>query len=259
MVKAVTDSEMGSTSVCTDRLELTRLVGQSVKLYSKQFPGRTLRSKVLSAGNHRILVKSGGPSDLLISLVNHQKVIVQFPYKGQEISVNARLKRSDGGRCYFEFDERAVPLSQRRFLRLRRDCLVKLAAISVKANYRQKLSNLRWVESNTDNFSSGGLLLNVPGFLENGVTLLLNVDIEDDLFPPLVLGRVRYCYQDEEAGFKAGVEFLVKDMVNRLLPRSVLGQLPTIVLNYSVTAREKLNRKLQVVRPWKNEPHRSTA
>ena len=257
MAKDVSHTKLDRAAVATDRLELTALVGQVVKLYSRQFAGRALGGKVISAGDQRILVAPGGPLDPLTSLVNHQKVVVQFPYKGQEISVNAWLKRSDGGRCYFEFDTKVVPLSQRRFLRVPQECMVRLAAVSLKTSYRQKLGNLRWIESNTDNFSSGGVLLNVPGYLENGVTLLLNIDAREELLPPLVMGRVRYCYQDDDSGYKAGVEFLVKEVTTRLLPPPMLAKLPPVVLNYTVATREKLNRKLQVLRRGIRESHRS--
>jgi hypothetical protein len=251
--------DIGARAVDTSRLDLTQLVGKPVKFFSKQFPGKTINSKCVSAGTRRILVNSSGSTDPLMNLVNHQKVVIQFPYKGQSLSVNAWLKRSDGGRCYFEFDTKVAPLSQRRFLRISREFLVKLAALSVRAHYRQNLANLRWVESNTCNFSSGGMLLSISSYLEPGATLLMNIDVNDNLFPPLVLGRVKYCYQDDDSGFKAGIEFMVKETAGKLVPPPILRLLPNSVQSYTVTARERLNRKFQVMRPWSEQPNRSKA
>ena len=100
------------------------------------------------------------------------------------------------------------------------------------------------MQTNSANFSSGGLLLHLPGFLERDVRLLLNVNIVDELFPPLVMGQVRYCYQDPEANHQAGVEFIVREVAQRVFPKSTLTQLPPVVMQYSVMNREKLNKKI---------------
>jgi hypothetical protein len=226
------------------RLELSCLVGQHIKIYSSQFPGKDLRPRVLSITENQILVNSAGDAELLNSLVNNQTVIMQFPYKGQTVAINAQLKRSDGGRCYFIFDEKATPLSQRKYRRISGDCAVKLAAFPTLTFTRKHASHLRWVETAAVNFSSGGVLVELPTLLEPDAKLLLNVGISNELFPPLVLAKVRHGYSHQENRFRIGAEFLVRENISRQLSDAVIRQLPAVVVQYTARDREKLNKQI---------------
>ena len=90
------DGKTGSEAVFVD---VSRLVGYEIKMYTEQLPGKQLCCKVVSALGQKITVDSGGAFGVIGNLVSPQKVILQFPYKGQDIAVRAQLKRSCGGRA----------------------------------------------------------------------------------------------------------------------------------------------------------------
>jgi hypothetical protein len=235
---------INSDGIEIDRLELSQLVGKYVKLYSPQFPGKVLKPKVISIQDGQIMISGGGETDATNNLVNNQIVVLQFPYKEQEITSNARLRRSAAGRCYLEFGCRVVPLSQRRFKRVYESRSVKLAAIPVRAFSRRSLAALRWVETQSLNFSSGGVMISLPSILERDATVLLNLGVVHELLPPLLLGQVRHCFQFEETGFRVGIEFLVREVLSKQLRPSVLDELPAATKDYTARKREKLNKDI---------------
>lgn len=237
-------SDLDLKGIDISRLDLSRLVGKYVRLFSSQFPGKVLRAKVLSASENQILVNSGTENDLLKTLVNRQKIIVQFPYKGQDVSINAQLNRSEGGRSYFVFDKRAVPLSQRKFIRVNVQRSVKMAAFPVLTFNRKSLTKLRWLETGSINISSGGILVGLNGPLERDARLLMNIEMADELFPQLVVGQVRHSFQSEETSFRVGVEFIVREMLGSAFPQTMIEQLPPVVQSYTGVNREKLNKKI---------------
>ena len=237
-------SDLDLKGIDISRLDLSRLVGKYVRLFSKQFPGKVLRAKVLSTSEHQILVNSGTDNDMLNTLVNRQTIIIQFPYKGQDVSINAQLNRSDGGRSYFVFEERAVPLSQRKFVRVNAHRSVKMAAFPVLTFNRKSLTKLRWLETDTINVSSGGLLIGMSGPMERDARLLMNVEMHDELFPQLVVGQVRHSFQSEETSFRVGIEFVVREMLGSAFPQNMIEQLPPVVQSYTGVNREKLNKKI---------------
>jgi len=239
-----TKTKLDAPAIEIGQLDLAHLVGNYIKLYSSQLPGKMLRSKVLSATHRQILVNAGGEQDILAKLVNRQSVVVQFPYKGQDISVRAQLNRSEGGRCYFELPEKATPLSQRKFLRVSEHRTVKLARLPGGTIGRDGLKRLRWVETETVNYSSGGVLLSLPGSIDRDVRLLLNIDLAEDLLPPLVVGRVRHWFQGDESRVRVGVEFVVREVMARLFPPSSMDRFPEAAMRYSARDREKLNKKI---------------
>ncbi|MDZ4724402.1 MAG: hypothetical protein SGI97_10960 [candidate division Zixibacteria bacterium] len=227
------------------RLDVSRLVGHFLIMYSEQFPGKELVTKVLSTQQRMLLIDSSGNQGLIDSLVNNQTVVVKFTYKEQLVSIRAHLKRSGGGRCYLVLDDRITPLTQRRFQRIPLVTSVKLAAIP-KISYSQKgLSHLRWMETESINFSSGGLLISIPSFLEKTVNLLVNFEVENETFPSLVLAHVRHCYHIEHGRYQAGIEFLTRDLVEKQFPADRLRTFPAAVLEYTAQLRDIINRNLQ--------------
>ena len=253
MSEPVPKSDLEMKGVDITRLDLSRLVGKYVRLFSSQFPGKVLRAKVLSTSDNQILVNSGTDNDMLNTLVNRQKIVIQFPYKGQDVSISARLNRSEGGRSYFRFDEKAVPLSQRKFVRVSTERSVKMAAFPVLTFNRKSLTKLRWLETDSINISSGGVLVGLNGPLERDARLLMNIEFGDELFPQLVVGQVRHSFQSEETSFRVGIEFIVREMLGSAFPQNMIEQLPPVVQSYTGVNREKLNKKI-LAGKWQTEP-----
>ena len=227
-----------------DRIDLSHLVGKYISLFSSQYPGQTLRTKVLSIRDLRIQINAGGEADRVAQLVNRQGVVVQFLYKGQDISVRAQLDRSEGGRCNLDLMDKATPLSRRKFRRVNEPVAAKVAALPGTAFTRETLKRLRWMETQTVDLSSSGVQLSLPGVLERDNRMLLNLELAVDLLPALVLGRVRHWFQAEDNRYRIGVEFIVREMVKRLFPPSTVGQIPQVALGYSAQDREKLNKEI---------------
>ena len=101
--------------------------------------------------------------------------------------------------------------------------------------------------TNSVNVSSGGLMVTIPSFLEKDVYLLINIDIEDDLFPPLILGQVRHCFQLDNGQFQIGIEFVVQEIGQKLFSAARRDELPSALFRYTRLQRDKLNRKLEAM------------
>lgn len=238
----------GERGVATVDLDFSHLVGRQIALYSEQFPGKRMTTKVLAYAEGELLVNNAGQDGLVDTLVDRQTLIVQFPYKGQEISVRVKIKRTQAGRCYFVLGKQVVPLNQRRFDRITMVRPVSLAPLPALSSTRLDIARLRWMETDTVNFSSGGVLVSMSSFIQQNQFLLMHVELpEEHLLPGLLLAQVRHCYQAELAAFKIGVEFVIRETSTRSLPADRLQQLPSSVTSYTAKEREKLNT---VVRAW---------
>ncbi len=226
------------------KLDVSDLVGRKIKLFSHQLPGKEINSKVLAVADGQMQVDSGARFNTVENLVSHQTVVVQFPHRGEEISVKAQLKRTAGGRLYLILGEKASPLSQRRFMRRPLAKRVRLATYPIVSSQTTELSHLRWMETTTIDLSSGGVLLEVSSALEPSVYLLLNIDLHPLDFPPLVLGVVRHRYQSDNVRFRVGVEFIVKEAARRLFSSLERGALPASLFSYTRAYRQQLNSAL---------------
>jgi len=120
-------ADSGNPAFSSISLDLSRLVGHHITLYTEQIPGKKLQARVVAVHDKQISIDTSGKSSLINNLVSQQKVVLQFAHKGQEISVKATLIRSLGGRCLFIIDERVTPLAQRRFYRVELVKQIKLA------------------------------------------------------------------------------------------------------------------------------------
>lgn len=230
------------------QIDLSKLVGYEIKIFSEQFPGKALGAKVSFTKPGQISVDSGARFGNIENLVNLQTVVLQLTHKGQQVSVKAQLRRAAGGRCTFMLQDKATPLARRRFVRLQIQRSVRLAAFPVAAHARRDLKQLRWMATDSVSLSSGGLAVKVPTFLEKGVLLLISVEWEENLLPPILLGRVKHCFQEEDGQFLTGVEFLVDEESQRLFPPFSRRSLPGSLFTYSNEKRARLNRKLHLLK-----------
>lgn len=232
------------------RLDLSQLVGYEMRLFSDQFPGKELHTKAIAVSDRQIHVESGQRFGDLENLVNHQTVVVQFMYRGQDISVKAKFQRSNGGRCLITLGETVTPLRQRRFCRIPMSVIVRLANYPVTGWRERKLNQLRWIETSSLNFSSGGLMIVLPSPLDKSSRLLLNVNPHDIDFPALVLGRVCHCYQGEDMQYRIGIEFITSETVRRTIPPARISGLPQALFTYDRSVRDEVNR---IVLKWAND------
>jgi hypothetical protein len=226
------------------RLDLAELVGREIRLYTEQVPGKELRSKVLAVQDRQLQIFSGGPTSLIENLVNNQNVVLQCMYRGEELAVRAKLRRAGGGKCYLYLEEKVTPLRQRRFRRVTLTRPVRLAVFPMNQPVRSGLGQLRWMATETLNFSSGGSMVALPSVLDRRTCLLVSMDLQDLSFPSLILCQVCHAHQADTGPFHTGLEFVTREMSSRAMPPERRRDLPGAVFDYSAEEREKLNRTI---------------
>jgi len=237
-------------AIDASRLDFSLLIGGELTLFSEQFPGKPLKSRVVLADNREISLDRSGSSGLIDNLVSNQKVTLRVGYKSQQISVPATLKRNDGGKCRLVLGEKVVPLSRRKFARAKISRPVKLAAMPAATFRRNKLARLRWIETVTIDVSGGGALIDFSSCLVKPTYLLLNLELKEFSFPSLVLGQVLYSLPRDAGNFHVGLEFIVKEASQMHFPLATLKQLPPVVFKYGREEQFGLNKKILT---WKRD------
>jgi c-di-GMP-binding flagellar brake protein YcgR len=245
MADSIAPDSVPENAIDSSRLDFSLLVGHTLTVFSDQFPGKPLKSRVILANEREIVIDRSGGLGLVDSLVNNQQVTIRVEYKGQQVAVPAQIKRSAGGACKMVLGEKAVPLRRRRFVRVAMACPVKLAVVPLATFDPRKLARLRWVETMTISLSPGGVLIDFSSCLENSTYLLMNIGLEDFAFPSLVLGQVRYTLPGEIGHYRVGVEFIVKEAGQERLSSLTLKRLPSSIFEYDESKRNELNDKLK--------------
>ncbi|MBD3401826.1 hypothetical protein GF420_02940 [candidate division GN15 bacterium] len=245
MPHPVLDAVTSGKEIDALRLDLSCLVGHTVSIYSEQFPGTELQTRVMAYAGRDVHISNAGSGGKIDNLVHRQTVVVKFAYKGQQIAVRAKLKRSQGGRCFLALDERVVPLAQRRFVRMPMVRPVNLAPYPNSSFGPVDIARLRWIQTESINISSGGALVQLSNYLQPDIYLLMHFDLPKKLLPDLVLAKVRHCYQIDFSGYKVGVEFVVREATRKAFPRNRLENLPPAVFSYTASDREKRNYEIQ--------------
>jgi len=225
-------------------MDLSSLVGREIIIFSEKYQGKPIKSKVVLVNEHILSIDHSGSVSLLDKLFDDQEIIVQFLYKGQRVSVPATLRRNSHGQCHIKLGKYMIPLLRRRFHRFNISQRVKCAVISAQTFNKNNISRLRWIETDSLNLSSGGIMLTFPSHLTNTTYLLLNIEAMDIEFPRLIVGKVCYSYPMDKYHFNIGVEFIVTEKKEIHFPQLTLKQLPPVVFQYSVSKRAELEKKL---------------
>lgn len=226
------------------KIDISSTVGHKITLFSDQFAGQSLISRIVVATGNTISLDRSGGFGLVDNLVNNQKVIVKLDYKGEEIAILGTLKRVNRGGCKVQFDDKVQPLFRRRYPRAFLHCPINLAAVPIQSFSSSRLSKLRWMITNTVNLSGGGALLDFSSYLESTTYLFMNIDFKEILFPSLLLGQVCHCQQMEDGHFHIGVEFIPREEQERHFSTTVVRQLPTALATYDDVQRFLLSKKI---------------
>ena len=232
-----------------NKFDFTSLVGGKIKVYSDQFPGKSLSSRITVSGIDVITIDRSGADGLIDSLVNNQKVIVQVEYKKEKIAICGTFNRV-GGACKINFHNKVVPLFRRKHVRVEIEKPIRLSVLPVKSFTKARLSKLRWMETSTINLSGGGSLLDMSSYLEAPTYLFINLDFDEVEFPKLIMGQVRHCHLDNPGHYHVGVEFITREQRRKHFSSSIKKQLPGQVSQYDDIQRSLLTKKIQV---WKEE------
>jgi len=153
--------------IASEQLDLSSVVGHDVTIYSRQFPGKPLQSKVILVTKNTLSLDRSGSGGQIDSLVNNQRVTIKIDYKNEPVAISAVLKRSSGGRCNIILGEQVTLLARRRYARIPIDRPAKFAVIPTAPAKRGQIGRLRWLPSTTTDFSGGGVLVHLTSSLEH--------------------------------------------------------------------------------------------
>ena len=227
------------------KFDLSTVVGRKVTIYSKQFKGKPLESRVVVAGNNTITIDRSGGAGLVDSLVHNQQVTVNLEYRGEEIAIVGVLKRTGTSGCKIIFDNKVTPLSRRRFPRVYLSRPVRLAALPSQSLSPKGLSRLRWMATSTINLSGGGTLIRFSSYLEPPTYLCMSIDLTEISFPRLVVGQVRHCAAlDGGNGYHIGIKFIPREERAQHLTNGSIRSLPKSVFEYDEIQRCLLSKRL---------------
>lgn len=224
---------------------LNSLVGRNILIQSEQFQGQPIKSKVVLVNDKTISVDRSGGQGLIEELLNNQDVIVQFDYKGQRISVNAKVTRSVKGRCSLTLGEKFVPLSRRRHVRFDKHLITRCAALPLASANTIGLARLRWLETDTVNVSCGGTMLKLPSNLSTDTYLLINLQAQHLGYPNLIIGQVRHCNPADSYNYLVGVEFIPFEEKENHFPSITLKRLPAAAFEYDQNKMRLIDRNLK--------------
>ncbi len=246
-MKTVVDNihEEEHEAIDISRFDLSTVVGRKVTIYSKQFKGKPLESRVIVAGNNTITIDRSGAAGLVDSLVHNQQVTVNLEYRGEQISIVGTLKRTGTSGCKIIFDDKVVPLSRRRFPRVYVSRPVRLAALPSQSISPKGLSRLRWMATSTINLSGGGTLIRFSSYLEPPTYLCMSIDLTEIPFPRLVVGQVRHCASlGSGSGYHIGIKFIPREERVKHLSNGSIRSLPMSVFEYDEVQRCLLSKRL---------------
>lgn len=239
----------------SELIDLPSLVGREITLFSEQFPGVPLSSRVVQASNLTLLIDRSKNVDRFDVLINNQQVILQFSYRGEQVSITAVLKRKPNGSCSLLLGNKVLPLTPRRFRRYLIPRQIRLAVLQVIASRARILNKLRWMETSTINLSCGGLMLDMNCMFRNETALLINIEAQEFSIPKLLVAQVRHYHQDRDSNFKIGIEFLMKKESQICIKGSALSGLPPVVFEYDSDLRSEIDRKLSA---WMQSTNKTT-
>ena len=254
-----TENIMNDKTIEAKLLDLASMVGREIVIYCDQYPGKPLSTRVIMANNYSMAVDRGKSSGLIDELVNDQRVIMQFDYRGELVSVDAQLNRSPGGQCTLTLADKVVPLTRRRFRRYPIERLTRLAVFNAKTFDHHNLSRLRWIETKSLNISCGGMLLGMSSQIRSKTYFLLNIEMNSPEFPKFVIGQVRHSIHGEDGRYHTGIEFIVSEKKARHFSQFTIKELPEAFFEYTIPQRINVSKQLAAWKPGQGaDVNRST-
>ncbi len=231
--------------ISSEQLDLSSLVGRNITIFSEQFPGNSLQSRVVMVNDNRLSIDRGKNHGKIDELINNQNIITQFDYKGEKISVSAVLKRTTSGKCTIILGDNVVPLTRRKFKRFIYSDSAKFAVIASNITSPSFTSRLKWRDSKIVNISCGGALLEASNLFMENTLLFINLPLKDLSLPHLIIVQVRYCYEWKANKFRIGVKFIINEEKMNHFDKKAINCLPPAVLEYSKILQKEVNDNLQ--------------
>lgn len=233
--------------------DLSSIVGREVLIISDRFEGKPLKSKVLLANESVLSLDRSGNNGLIDEFKNDDKLMIQFDFKNQRVSAEAVVARTAGGRCNIKLSSKIEPLLRRKFRRYQVSHEVNLAILPMINLTPSKINHLRWLKTDSLNFSSGGMLLNLPSSLNSKTFLLMNIESKELEFPRLIVSHVRYNLPQDNYTYHTGVQFITNENKAKHFSQITLNNFPKTAFEYSYKMQSDLEKSLQSEIPQKEE------
>ncbi|HDL03585.1 MAG TPA: hypothetical protein ENH25_05585 [candidate division Zixibacteria bacterium] len=225
-------------------MDCSELVGRQVKMKTNQFPGKVLTTRIVGVNGAKLLMDRSGSSGLVADLIHNQDVEVHLSYKGEPVVFCSKIAVPHKGKLQIPLAETVFPVVHREFQRVEIEKGIKLACFDSTHITVVRLNRLRWIETNTINISAGGVLVEMPIHISEDYYMIVHLGFVEASIPELIVGRVRHCRPGRNNHFNTGVEFIVKENYQRVLPRSMIRNLPIRLFDFDESSRLSLNKFL---------------
>jgi len=213
-------------------IDYSILVGKRITIITEQFPGKKLSSRILSTSNHSLVLDKSGSEGKINQLIQKQNVDILFNYKGQEIAFTSSIAASEGGRVLVPIADSISPIVRRKFVRFDTTKAVRLTYFDERNIKSSRLNKLKWFETEICNISGGGALTFMPSLLADDNFILMNLSLDELIFPPLILGRVCHSHRNRENKIVTGVEFITKENAAGMISSSLFRNLPEVIFQF---------------------------
>lgn len=140
----------------------------------------------------------------------------------------------------FQDDYKKQYKYHRQFTRCNSNFSVKCAIMPKITIHPLRFTRLRWLQTESANFSSGGILVNLPEKINVGSYLLLNIETELNNFPNITIGQVRYCTYKRPFEFKTGLKFIINERKEIHFSNLAINRLPKDFFEYDNYKRNEI-------------------
>ncbi|RKX21767.1 MAG: hypothetical protein DRP51_03660 [Candidatus Zixiibacteriota bacterium] len=226
---------MSSNGVLIDRakIDCSVLVGKRIKINAEQFPGQVLTTRIMSTGGNNLVLDKSGSDGKISQLIQKQNANVQFEYKGQAIAFTSTIVITDGGRVLIPMAESLNPMVRRKFVRFDMEKTIRLTYFDERNIKTTRLNKLKWFETTIANIGGGGILAFMPSMLADDNFILMNMNMDNLEFPPLILGRVCHSHRNNKKKIVTGIEFITREISGKIIPSSLIRNLPEAIFQFN--------------------------
>jgi hypothetical protein len=133
----------------------------------------------------------------------------------------------------------------RQFTRCDSNYTVKCAIMPKMTLQPKRFNRLRWHQTESSNFSSGGILLILPEKIKVGSYLFLNIETDIDIFPKVTIGQVRYCICKGPFEFDTGLKFIINENKENHFRRLTINRLHKDFFEYDNQKQNTIESKIK--------------
>ncbi len=238
---------IGQAEVILNRndVDFSLIVGREIKLVTEQFPGRALSTRVIAVKEDSLVIDRSGSGGLVNQLICRQNVEVHFNYKDQPMVFFSTVNIPREGKIEIPIAVDLSPKVRRKFVRYDFIKEIRMTYCDMTQFKDARLNKLKWLETNVINLGGGGMLLELPTVLSRDNFIIFNLEMDDFPLPKLMIGRVRHSRSERNTGMRAGIEFILKEERQAVLPPTVSKNLSEQLFNFDSQMRLELARHLE--------------